>query len=394
MQNAKCKMQKVRTIQCLHLAFCILHYALFSSCRNAPSPIRISQSGVGAYESALATDRDGFAVAWYDTRDGNAEIYLRLVDSEGRPSGPERRLTESPDASYEASLECLGDAFIVAWYEQPAKGEPTAMLGAWTRDGNRAWAHAIAPASRNPAIRTGGNTIVTAWIQTEADGTEAVWVGSWDKDGRETETRRRVGPASKDTWNLNLTLDGSDAWVVFDASTSTRASELFLGRVGASAVHLDRLTRDDGVASKYPDLQIGGEGRLALTWYDARDGNEEVYLFVGRPADLQQEVDDRAHRVTTTDAESVGAYLAWNTGRVGLAWSDKTTGAHEIYFQEFDATGAPLVSARRLTQSDAWSLVPAIRPWRQGFALAWTEYKPASSELHDGTGEIDLTVVE
>ena len=57
-----------------------------------------------------------------------------------------------------------------------------------------------------------------------------------------------------------------------------------------------------------------------------RDGNDEVYLLVGRTADLHGEIDTRARRITTTEAESVGAYLAWNAGRVGLAWSDKIRG--------------------------------------------------------------------
>lgn len=383
-----------RPRRALPVAFCILNYGLLAACHRGPMPIRVSQSGAGAYESALVADEAGFAVAWYDTRDGNPEIYLRLLDDQGRPSGPERRLTETADASYEASLERLGDGFAVAWYDQASDGGHTAMLSLWKRDGTRRWVTSIAPASRNPVIGTDGHAIVAAWIQADdAGGGEAVWVGAWGEDGHERRERVRIGPASKSTWNLNLALADSDVWVVFDAETSTRSSELFLGRVDASGAHLVRLTADDGAASKYPDMKINGEGQVALTWYDMRDGNEEVYLFVGLPPDSSGEIERRAHRVTTTTGESVGAYLAWNAGRVGLAWSDKTPGAHEIYFQSFDSTGAPMGSAERVTQTDAWSLVPAIRPWRDRFALAWTEYQPASSRIHDGTGEVDFTVV-
>jgi hypothetical protein len=394
MQNAKFRMQEFGAMRCLHFAFGLLHYVVLTSCSHPPSPVQVSQSGTGAYEAALVTDDAGFAVAWYDTRDGNGEIYLRRLDANGTPIDSERRLTESPDASYEASIEHLGDAFVVAWYEQTEGGRQTAMLGAWNRDGSRKWAHEIAPASRNPVIRTDGREIVSAWIQSEADGSEAVWVGSWNGSGTETRARTRLGPASKTTWNLNLAVEGSEAWVVFDAVNATRSNELFLGRVGSAGVRLERLTRDDGLASKYPDLQIGPQGRLALTWYDTRDGNDEVYLFVARHSELRGEIDDRARRVTTTEGESIGAYVAWNGERVGLAWSDKTLGQHEIYFQSFDSAGQPLTSPERLTTSDTWSLVPAIRPWREGFALAWTEYRPASGEIHEGTGEVAFTLVD
>ena len=56
----------------LHFAFCLLNFVILTSCSQPPTPIQVSHSGAGAYEAALATDEKGFAVAWYDTRDGNA----------------------------------------------------------------------------------------------------------------------------------------------------------------------------------------------------------------------------------------------------------------------------------------------------------------------------------
>jgi hypothetical protein len=397
MQNSEFRIQKARAFgsrSFLHSAFSILNCTLLLACSGAPPSVRVSQSKGGAYEAALGTNSRGFGVAWYDTRDGNPEIYFRLLDVNGQPAGPEHRLTAGPDASYEPSIECVGDSLIVAWYEQTSQGQQTAMLGAWDRNGRRKWAYPIAPASRNPVIRTGSDAIVAAWIQAEPDGTEHVWVGTWDSDGNETRQRARVGAASRTTWNLNLALDGPDPWVVFDAATSTRSSELYLGRVDGSGAHLARLTRDDGVTSKYPDIAIDDQKRIALTWYDMRDGNDEVYLLVGRGADLRGEIDARARRITVTPGESIGAYVAWNAGRVGLAWSDKTSAGHEIYFESFDGDGNALGAAERLTRTEAWSLVPAIRAWQNGFALAWTEYSPASNELHDGTGEIAFMIVE
>ena len=377
-----------------HFAFCILNGLLLTSCSQASTPIQVSESAAGAYEAALAIDKTGFAVAWYDTRDGNPEIYMRLLDATGKPSSPERRLTETPEMSYEASLERIGDDFALAWYEQTSDGKQTAMLGAWDRDGGRKWVHAIAPGSRNPVIATDGQAIVAAWIQAESDATESVYVGAWDKDGHETQARARVGQASKTTWNLNLAVDRSGTWVVFDAVASTRASELFLVHLDATGAHPARLTRDDGAESKYPDLKISGEGRVALTWYDMRDGNDEVYLFVGAQSDLHGEIDDRSQRITTTEGESIGAYLAWNNGDIGVAWSDKTPGVHDVFFRRFDSAGMPIGSEQRITQTSAWSLVPAIRPWHKGFALAWTEYQPTSSQIHEGTGEVAFAIVE
>jgi hypothetical protein len=343
----------------------------------------------------LATDRDGFAVAWHDMRDGNAEIYLRLLDADGHRSGPEYRLTDSLNASYEASLERLGDGVVVAWYEQPAKGEQTAMLGQWNRDGSRTWVHPIAPSSRNVVMRTDGRAIFCAWIQADADRSEHVWAGWWDQNGQPLRSPLRLGPASTTTWNVNAALDPMGAaYVVFDAAPATRANELFLARVDTSGSRIEQLTRDDGEASKYPDVAIAADGRAALTWYDERDGNDEVYLLSAAASELTGEIDARARRITTTPGDSIGAYVAWNGDRIGLAWSDKTEGQPEVYFQSFNASGVPLGDARQITRNHTWSLVPAIRPWRDGFALAWNEYTPASAEIHDGTSEVAFALVK
>lgn len=352
-------------------------------------PAQVSNSRKGAYEAALARVGDGFVAAWYDIRDGNGEIYMRRLDADGRPAGPEHRLTDGPEDSYEASVDRLGTGIALAWYDQTGKGQQVAKLGAWDLNGTNRWVRTLGDNARNPVIRSTGTAIFCAWIQTEADGREAVFGGWWEADGRPRGGPRRLGAATKTTWNLNTAFDQSGvAWVVFDAQADTQSSELYLAKADASGTGSVRLTKDDGAASKYPDLAIDGSGRAALTWYDERDGNAEVYLLTGRLPELIGEIDGRAHRVTTTPGESIGAYLAWNSGRVGLAWSDKIGSQHEIFFESFDAAGASQGAARRLTQTANWSLVPAIQPWGNGFALAWIEYTPASVEVHVGTAEV------
>jgi hypothetical protein len=352
-------------------------------------PTQVSNSRKGAYEAALAPFGQGFAVAWYDVRDGQGEIYVRMLDLNGQPAGPERRLTSGAEDSYEASIDRLGDDLVVAWYDQSSQGRQMAKLGMWGRDGTNRWVHTFDSGSRNPVILSDGSAIFCAWIQSEEDGREAVLAGWWESNGRPRSAPVRLGPASKTTWNVNATLDGAGvAWVVFDAEAATHASEVYIARAEASSSGAVLLTTDDGAPSKYPDLAFGPGGQAALSWQDDRHGNSEVYLFTGQPSDLTADLERRAHRVTTTPGETIGAYLKWNRDRLGLAWSDKMSGQHEIYFESFDPDGRSRAPAQRLTQTATWSLVPAIQPRRDGFALAWTEYEPESAEGHQGTAEV------
>jgi len=255
-----------------------------SAC-DQDSGTQISDSSFGAFEVSLAVSRDDAAVAWYDTRDGNAEIYLRLLDVNGQDQSMEYRLT-----------------------------------------------HTI--------------------------------------DQRGT------------------------AYVVFDAAIDTDVEELFLARLQGSRNSLARITSDDGYRSKYPDLAVGPRS-IALTWFDERDGNREVYLYVAPDAEFSTQCELDGRRITHTEGASIGAYVASNAGQFGLAWSDNTDGAYDVYFQSFDALGSPRLAAQRLTTT-THSRIPAIEAWQDRFAVAWNEVARGAAGIYgeDTRSEVMFSLVQ
>lgn len=355
----------------------------------APALLDVSDTpaAFGAHEASLSALNDGYAVAWYDTRDGHPEIYARILDAAGRPSGPSRRLTVGTDAAYEADLVSDGERLIVGWYEKVDTDALTPMLGVWSRDGEQQWARALAASGRNTVVDVRDGMIFAAWIEDDTETESSVWARWWDVDGNPRSMPTRLAPAGRTTWNLNATLDSDGhAWIVFDATAGTQAEELFLLHTSLDGTPVVRqLTPDDGFASKYPDLALA-DGRAAVTWFDERDGNQEVYVAVVPAVELDAGVEDVAHRVTDTPGHSIGAYLDWNADRLGLAWSDDSGGQHEVFFQAFDALGQRVGDERQITSTASASLVPAIRPWNDGFILAWNETDlPAEPAGHTGT---------
>ncbi len=348
-------------------------------------PRQVSDSGFGAYAVSLAAFDDGLALAWYDTRHGNAEIYVRRLDATGDDAGPELRLTTTEAQSFEADIAPLDDAFAVAWYERAQDGVLRAQLGVWSRDGTHRWTTPLAvgmESSRIPVVRSTSDALFCAWAEAAADGSETVWAGWWELDGRQRSPPVALGPASATTWNLNAAIADSGAAVVaFDAQAGTDVEELFLATLADGRVTLTQLSTDDGIRSKYPDVALAGTD-AALTWFDERDGNREVYLAVA-PLRALSPVEPHARRITDTAGESIGAYVAWNRQRIGLAWSDDTDGNFEVYFQSFDAGNYPQSEPQRLTETPTNSLIPAIKPWRDGFAVAWDEVTPGAVSMHD-----------
>ena len=160
---------------------------------------------------------------------------------------------------------------------------------------------------RNTVVGIHDDTIFAGWIQDDTETESSVWARWWNVDGRPESMPKRLAPAGRTTWNLNATLDGEgNAWLVFDATAETEADELFLIRTTLDGEPVVRqLTRDDGFASKYPDLALA-DGRAAVTWFDERDGNQEVYLAVAPTVEIGARLEEVANRVTTTPGHSIG----------------------------------------------------------------------------------------
>ena len=253
---------------------------------------------------------------------------------------------------------------------------------------------------RNPVVLPSGDGVFVAWLDRGPTGAH-VWGRSFDANGDALIEPTKIAEAGATTWNLNADRDGEgQIWLVFDAASKTRAAEIYLARLFDSGASLGiestvRVTGDDGAASAFPDIAVGKE-TLALTWFDERDGNNEVYLYTGPHSTLGEEpVDDSAFRVTYGEGDSIGAYVAWNGAGYGLAWSDFESGSYDIFFRPFSKLGAPRGTARRMTRNSTASLIPAIQPHGKGFALVWNEdvEDERPSHLIGGRSHVVLTTV-
>ncbi len=340
-------------------------------------PMSLSLPGQYAYELSLASVGRQLVAAWHGGATGNA-IWIRLTEG-GKPVGTPVQLTDGRRDAYEPDIQPFAGDLLVAWYEKdPSSGALAARLGRFTPQGRSRWQVTLsAPGAsgRNAIARVHAGQAYVAWIETSAGGEPALWTARLDAAGVLLEPAQRRSAVSTDTWNLNAAVDDAGTlMVVYDATIGTRAKELHLLMVGADNVAERLLSGDDGRDSVYPDLVLSGD-HAALTWLDSRDGNSEVYLFAGRVSALRAGAAPGV-RITRTPGQSIGAYAAWNSGRLGLAWCDSSAGQSEIFVQQFDQGGMALTAARRLTRTSTESSIPAISAWRDGFALAWNEYQP------------------
>lgn len=349
---------------------------------------QLSESGFGAFEADLEVLSDGtVAVSWYDTRHHNGEIYLRFMDGNFKPLSDELRLTENQNESYEPDIVPFGEYIAATWYEVNSEQRSRVLLGLWDRMGKQLWMQAISTPSvdaRIPVVVASENRLFVAWVESVPSLAKQEFdvhiTGSWiDESGRELMRLPQLASADATTWNLNADIreisESTQVFLTYDSAHETSSNELYVTKIDNAVIQTNRISADDGFPSKYPDLAIKGED-IALTWFDNRFANNEIYLSIANETEIfspgiAERFELGAQRVTHSEGDSMGAYLAWSENDLGLAWSDDSTGAYQVYFQRFNSELRPLGQRERISNGKDDSLIPSIGIVREGFVMAW-----------------------
>ena len=342
-----------------------------------------------AYELSLAVSPNGTFAAWHGGFGQEAAIYLQRVDAGGRLTGRAFKISDGKRHAYEPDLITAGDDLVAAWYEKDSAGHLSGRLVSTMPDGKRLWETGFGHSSkqvRNPTVRQLGDHLEAAWIEQsrEDDHTNraTVWHQRFTLTGKPLGPARQIGLANRDTWNINACVSGGNLIVVYDAAVSSQVHELQMIVAGAGGARQMTLGANDGFASLYPDLQVNSTGQAALTWFDEKDGNEEVYLVAEPLEALEQGRMLSPLRVSHSQEDSIGAYVVWNGSIIGLAWSDVVSGQRDILTRTFTADGKPFGPLRVFKPTKGEASIPAIRAAGAGFLVAWNDYRVQGAAGH------------
>jgi len=138
----------------------------------------------GGAKVTAADTGDGWIVAWVDTRDGNAEVYVAKVDRTLKKVVPDRRVTTAPGDSAEVQIAVRGREAWLVWSDARANADEgtgdiyLARLDTRTlvKVGEETRLFASAGHSRSPVFAPSPEGLLVAWIE-EAVGPDKQGAG-------------------------------------------------------------------------------------------------------------------------------------------------------------------------------------------------------------------------
>ena len=138
-----------------------------------------------------------------------------------------------------------------------------------------------------------------------------------------------------------------------------------------------RLTIDPAI-SHFPAIAVWG-GVVHVIWEEYRDGNAEIYYKRSPDAGATWGAD---MRLTTNPANSLSPSLAVVDKQVHLTWFDQRDGNNEVYYKRSEDGGTSWGPDTRLTSNLSSSIYPAIAASKATVHIAWEEHRDGNGEIY------------
>jgi hypothetical protein len=294
--------------------------------------VNLSNSGLIAFNPAIAVSGNDVHVVWYGSGDGNyEEYYTRSIDG-GLTWESKVRLTNAPNSSVHGSIVASGSNVHFVWGDY--RNNKCQVFYKKSVDGGLNWSADLllnnsGVKSYMPSVGVSGSVVHVAWSDTIA--------GNWEI-------------------YYKRSLDGGITW-------------------GADI----RLTNNTAV-SQYPTLAVSGS-IVHIVWTD--DRNKTVTLFYkrstnggstwGSDVEIFKKGPNYSRQFPSIAAEG---------SKVHVAYTQYVIGGPEIYYVSSLDAGVKWGSETRLTNAADYSYVPSIAVSNGNINVLWRDYRDGNWEIY------------
>lgn len=303
-----------------------------------------------SHNSAIAVSGSNVCIVWYDSRDGNRELYYKLSIDNGNNWTADSRLTNNPGESWHPSVTINGSVMQIVWFDNtPGNNE---IFYKRSDDGGNTWSADLrlsntAGSSYMPGIAVSGSNVHVSWTDSTAGNWEIYYKRStdggttWGADTRLTNnaasslyptiavsgstvhiawTDNRNGPLSilykrstngGTSWGSDiamvkhnqygvvpsLAVNGSIVHLVFqnlsnNADICYKKSTNSGASWGSGSWGTQVQLTNNASESEVPSIAVSGSS-VHVVFRDTRDGNREIYYKrnltgLGRPIEITE----------------------------------------------------------------------------------------------------------
>jgi BNR repeat-like domain len=298
---------------------------------------RLTWTAGDSHHPAIGIDsNDTIHIFWDDDTPGGMEIYYKKSQDGGTTWSATRRITWTPDFSYEPVVAIdSNDTIHIVWYDY-ASGD-SEIYYKQSQDGGTTWSASrrltwTSGASYSPAMDT-TSSVHVVW-EDETPGLAEIYYKSSPDSGSTWSATRRITWTSGGSYMPVIAVDSNDHIHVAWYDNTPGNLELYYKRSeddGSTWSSSQRLTWTSG-GSRYIALAVGSGNALHMAWYDDTPGASEIY-YKNSP-DGGSTWNSSQRLTWTSDTSSYPALAIESNNTLHLVWEDRTPGNWEIYYKK------------------------------------------------------------
>ena len=355
--------------------------------------LRLTNDTATSYTSygsawSIATVGNLVHVVWFDSRDGDSEIYYKRSTDGGASWGADTRLSNAVGLSEFPSIAASSTDVHVFWgdtrhgefeiYYKRSTDSGTSW-GADTRLTNDV------DYSSYPSAAVSSQFVHAAW-EDFRDGDLEIYYKRSSDGGTSWGADTRLTNSAGDSENPSVAVSGTVVHVVWNDDRDGN-NETYYKRStdGGATWGVDTRLTNDPAHGNLSSLFVAG-AEVHVVWYDERDGNREIYYKRSTDAGVSWGVDTR---LTIDPAPSNNPSVSVSGLIVHLVWHDERDGNKEIYYKRSTDGGLTWDADTRLTNAAGTSGRPAVSISGQAVHVAWYDDRDGNSEVYykqDPTG--------
>ncbi len=190
---------------------------------------RIDISPSNACRPSIASFEDKYGIAWEDSRHGEAEIYFTIVNADGNKITNEIRISTANGISGGASLVFNGREFCVAWHDG-RNGQWDICVARISTNGTGLSESRVTTDNnfqKRPSLVWNGSEYVLAW-QDNRNGVYEIYIAYLNASGNKIEQERKISSSISNTLYPSLIWAGSGPAAVW-CDYQDADGEIYLG---------------------------------------------------------------------------------------------------------------------------------------------------------------------
>jgi len=332
---------------------------------------------------SVASSGPNVYIVWTDLRTGSKDIYFRISTNGGVNWQDENRLTNNYEGiSYNPCIAVNGSNAHVVWYDT-YQGNPEIYYRRSTNGGAN-WLSEIRLSNNSfdsyrPSVSVSGSLVHVVWYDNR-DGNDEIYYKRSTNSGATWGAETRLTSDISYSIVPSVTSSGNYVHVVWKEGRNGSGFEIYYKRStdgGASWGPDTRLTNDPGTTES-PSISVAGMN-VSVVWHDTRDGNNEIYHKSSSNGGTSWGADTR---LTNNSSDQFYPSVSNQSPILHVVWYDYRHNNFEIYYKRSTNSGTSWENDVRLTNEQAESRFPSVSAAGSSVHVVWTDSRHGHDEIY------------